>query len=181
MNDLELTRLVAYTRVLWPHQPIPDVPQEVVVDAWRRLIGDRPAYEIEAAIDAFAAEGERFTPTVGQIRNRSIDLALVRSGERIPDTDQAWGEIKSEMSRVGYSGELDPNDIDAKPRFSHPAITTAVESMGWPYLCRSTDEMADRAHFLKLYAAAAQRTRSTSAMPPSVVAVLAGAMKALPE
>lgn len=103
-------------------------------------------------VDAFASVWaswvltEKRPPLVAELRDRLADLE-----HRIPDPDQAWGEVTREMRRVGSY---------RTPVFTHPAIAEAVQSLGWATLCASTEPAIDRAHFAKAYASAARRAGS---------------------
>ena len=37
------------------------------------------------------------------------------------------------------------------PKFKDPLIQKAVDIMGWKELCLSENQVADRAHFMKIY------------------------------
>jgi hypothetical protein len=87
-------------------------------------------------------------------------------GGRAPTIDEAWGEVLARVSRVGLTTELPGGP---KVTFSHPAIESVVASMGWRNLCVSETQMADRAHFARLYTERVDRDLSVAAEAPNVL------------
>jgi hypothetical protein len=86
----------------------------------------------------------KFLPTIPEIRELAAEIV----GGHLPDGDEAWGEVMDQIRAVGSS---------ASPSFSHDAIAKVVHAMGWRELCASDNQVADRAHFLRLYGSARQR------------------------
>lgn len=151
MNPDEFTVALAYVRRIWPQQRLP----ERTADAWFRLLGDLDADALTAAIEDLATSGREFPPSAGHLRKRACEL--VAPG--VPDADEAWDEVNSAMARVGSYGT---------PTWSHPAVSAAVETIGWRKLCLSENSMADRAHFIGFYGTIRDRTQRDLAMPPAV-------------
>lgn len=191
MNDREVTEVVAYCRVVWPHSVSADAPVGLVIDVWKRIIGDLTAVHVLAAVDQLATEGDRFAPPPGLIRKRAV--AFTTPVGSAPGPEEAWAEIKAKIGSVGYTTALDlcerclPLDTDGRREcdhrwvtFSHPAIQAFVDSLGWKYLCQSQDEMADRAHFVKWYPAAVDRLSNQAALPDAVKALASQVVSALP-
>jgi hypothetical protein len=54
----------------------------------------------------------------------------------------AWGEVIAQIRSVGSWGQ---------PVFKNKVIEQAVNLMGWKELCMSENQIADRAHFLKIF------------------------------
>lgn len=158
MERTELLQAMALIATYWPHWKIPTDRHELaaMVDAWTRLLGDVEADAVVAAIEAYAVTGAEFAPGPGVLRKRAIDL-LQPVG--LPDGDQAWAEVLDQIRRVGYVG---------RPAWSHPAVETAVQAFGWLALCESTTQMADRAHFLRIYEDVQERVTFEATAPPSV-------------
>lgn len=157
MTKAEYARIAAELSALWPTSR-----WEVgTLRAGEALLLDLDPSLVLAAVQALAAEGERFAPNPGQLRRRALELA----GPRVPSADQALSEVYSQIAAVGSYGS---------PEWSHPAVGAAVDALGgWRYLCASEDPMADRAHFLKVYGSVEARHTAEALMPPSVAALLA--------
>ena len=111
------------------------------VQIYAAFLADLDFDRAATAVATHIAEGKWF-PTIGELR------ALAFADQLGPDIDQAWGEIMREVSRVGAY---------RSPSFSHPAVTAAVESLTWREICLDDNNVALRAHFGKVYAAARAR------------------------
>ena len=59
-----------------------------------------------------------------------------------PEPLEAWGIVLKEIQRVGFY---------RSPTFTDPVIAKAVDCIGWQTLCSSDNQVADRAHFGKVY------------------------------
>ena len=76
----------------------------------------------------------------------------------VPTPEEAWGEIQNRIRSVGYVGT---------PSWSHPVIGEMVRGMGgWQQLCASETPLADRAHFLKMYASRVERSQEVASLTP---------------
>jgi hypothetical protein len=170
----DISRLIAYTRILWPGQRDVELRDQII--GWsRHLDDDVPAEAAEAAVDDWANAGNRFPPPVGWVRRRAL-LLVNQTGA--PSADEAWEEVQRKISTVGYFSTVQdlcerrdcpgPTCDHHEISFTHPAIDAVVDSIGWRTLCLSTDLMVDRAHFLKMYGVAVERIERERTMPPSV-------------
>lgn len=105
---------------------------------------------------------EEWIPTIAALRATAAELAQgrARSG------DEAWGDVVEAQRRFG-SYRAPGVDFE----FADPLVAEVVRRFGWDELCKSENQIADRAHFMRAYddlAAAAARDRSTSgALRPS--------------
>lgn len=177
MNDVEIAELIAYSLVLWPGQR--DVDQREQILGWRALLGDVDAVVGRAAMDELAADGDRFVPPPGLIRKHALLLSLASA---IPTAEQAWAEVCDKIRTVGYDATVQDlcwrgrdcagvECVHHEVSWSHPAVRAAVDALGWRDLCLSYEQMADRAHFIRFYAAAVDRMTRQAVAPPTVVAV----------
>ena len=128
MNRSEVIELVTYISYSWPsfRPPAEEAQLSTFLDVWESHLGDLDARAVRAAVDDLALEGSAFGPAPGQLRRRVAELPS-SSGVATPDADTAWAEIKTNIARVGWTVAL-----GAKLEWSHPAIESAVKSMGWP-------------------------------------------------
>lgn len=171
MTDDEFdTTMLAVTGV-WPNWQA----NQATFGVAERLLAGLAYEDVVAAVDALAIESPRWFPGLGELRVRALELGQPEGGA--PSGDEAWGEVVRERHRAGqYAGTA---LSDRSATFSHRAITVVVEAMGWAELCTSQNEVADRAHFLKLYAERVTRLRVDRATPPSVAAAIARAAGSL--
>lgn len=175
MNDREISELIAVTQILWPGQA--DVDREQMILAWRRQLVDVDSVAALSVVDAYSADGERFPPPAGLIRQRA---KLLMSDTGAPTPEDAWQEVCNKINSIGYFATTvdfchlgracsGPSCDHHVIRFSHPAIQSVVDSMGWRDLCLSDTQMADRAHFMKFYASAVESMTREVVKPPSMV------------
>lgn len=147
MDDVEVGRLLATTSVLWPNFHLPTTAEvlDQTIDAWRAMLHDIAPDAASAALRSLSAEGKEFPPTVGQVRKRAIELVGLTTATALPTKGEAWEESRRLIARLGWMRQ--PSEDDC----SHPAIYAAINAMGWQSLCESTNEVADRAHFMAIY------------------------------
>lgn len=151
VNHREVEALIRAMSKLWP-----TVPTQAKVDAdmirlWALVLADVPPDGAELVIVTRSRAGDRFPPTPGELVEHWHELNDRANGVQIPTADEAWREVRREIGRLGYmfgDGHV----------WSHPAIASAVEAMGWAQLCQG-EEMINRAHFLKMYPTVAARAR----------------------
>ena len=109
-----------------------------------KLLQDVPVDDLQVVVDQCIASC-KFLPTVAELReqwkNLTANLNQI-SGE------EAWGLVTLEFRRTGYVGI---------PQFEDERTARVVQIMGWQNLCKSEEQMADRAHFMRIYNSLAQR------------------------
>jgi hypothetical protein len=92
------------------------------------------------------ARSVKWLPSVAEFREAVLAPTLPEAGE-------AWGEVCRVVHSRGWM--TPPIETD----FSDPLILRAVRALGaWPDFCAG-DEAINRAHFLKIYPAMAERAR----------------------
>lgn len=115
------------------------------------MLSDIPPQILEAAVKKLIMTN-KFLPSIAEIRETAYDIKGTISGTAAPDESEAWGEVMKAVRSVGYCG---------KPKFSHEAITTAVNNIGWQDICMTTYDGMNtlRAQFRRAYQLAAQRQK----------------------
>ena len=108
-----------------------------------RLLADIPVEELQVVVDQAVAEC-KFMPTIAELRDRWHSL----TAEQPLTGGDAWLLVMKQVRSVGSWG---------KPEFDNPLVARATESIGWRDLCMSDNIDVVRAHFLKVYAALAER------------------------
>jgi hypothetical protein len=168
VNRDEFSRCVALIRAYWPHGTA--TWTAAAIEAWESLLLDLDAAAAAAAIQVLAAEGREWPPPPGVVRQRASELV-----SPIPTGGEAWAEVCGQVRRVGSLRGMSswPSGEPIEPVWSHPLIGEVADHCGWDALCASTNEMADRAHFLRLWEQASARERTGQALPPAARAALA--------
>lgn len=97
-----------------------------------------------AAIDWMRKSHAAQRPHAADIRRL---IAKAQAGSALEPED-AWSYVVDCFRTVGGYRKF-PD--------THPLVARAVAAMGWNTLCESCDQMADRAHFLRIYGAMLER------------------------
>ena len=115
------------------------------------MLSDIPPQILEASVKKLIMTN-KFLPSIAEIREVAYGIKGIISGTAAPDESEAWGEVIKAIQSVGYYG---------KPKFSHEAITTAVNNIGWQDICMTTNDGMNtlRSQFRRAYQLAAQRQK----------------------
>lgn len=115
------------------------------------MLSDIPPSILETAVKKLIMTN-KFLPSIAEIREVAYGIKGIISGTAAPDESEAWGEVIKAIQSVGYYG---------KPKFSHEAITTAVNNIGWQDICMTTNDGMNtlRSQFRRAYQLAAERQK----------------------
>lgn len=115
------------------------------------MLSDIPPSILEASVKKLIMTN-KFLPSIAEIREVAYGIKGIISGTAAPDESEAWGEVIKAIQSVGYYG---------KPKFSHEAITTAVNNIGWQDICMTTNDGMNtlRAQFRRAYQLATERQK----------------------
>ena len=164
MLESEAIKTIAIMSAIWPQNKLSTASHDVYIAGILHF----DSIHMQIAIQKLQATCEWF-PSLAAITKAATEA---NPANRIPLADEGWAEIQTAISRVGRQEGL-IRGYDKGEGWSHPAIAAVVVSMGWVNLCNSMDQMADRAHFIKLYAGAAQRSYEESVMTPTAIDLIA--------
>lgn len=126
------------------------------MDWWFDLLGDMPFQTAILALKKYALSN-KFPPSVSEIRTIAADI----TGERLPDADEAWGQVNNAIRRFGYMREREALDSMSEP------VRKAVERIGFQNICQSPYEQLNtlRAQFRGAYEAEYRRSMEVHKMP----------------
>lgn len=126
------------------------------MDWWFDLLGDIPFQTAILALKKYALSN-KFPPSVSEIRTIAADL----TGERLPDADEAWGQVNNAIRRFGYMREREALDSMREP------VRKAVERIGFQNICQSPYEQLNtlRAQFRGAYESEYRRSMEVHKMP----------------
>lgn len=115
------------------------------------MLSDMPPQILEVAVKKLIMTN-KFLPSIAEIRETAYGIKDTISGTAAPDESEAWGEVIRAIQSVGYYG---------KPTFSHEAIATAVNNIGWQDICTTPSDGMNtlRSQFRRAYQLAAQRQK----------------------
>ncbi len=153
-NKEGVLKVLATIGAAYPHH---NVTRDTVA-LYADLLADiDPAVLRLAALKHIA--GSKWYPTVAELRSAATDLTR----PRIRTGAEAWGDVLSEVKRVGsYKA----------PAFADPVTARVVAGIGWQNICMSEDMMADRAHFIKAYEASSKRDADEAQQLPEIRALV---------
>lgn len=164
MTADECIVLMTAMAACWPSYKL---PQESAVLAFNgeilaEILSDLTFDESKMAVAKIAAtKKDKFAPTVGEIRDVAFEM---RGNSKGTAALEAWGAVKTAIRRFGYYGECEAlESLD-------PLTRKTAQLLGWHYLCKSEDEMADRAHFMKSYDALRENANEERLTPPNIKA-----------
>ncbi|NMA64746.1 MAG: hypothetical protein GX957_00695 [Clostridiaceae bacterium] len=123
-------------------------------DFWYSMLKDLDYAIAEAAVKKLVCESP-YPPTIADIRKAAADV----SSPKLQSASDAWGEITSAIRNYGWY-----NVVGALDSMS-PLTRKVAKIMGFRELCLSENQMADRAHFLKLYETLERREKADRALP----------------
>ena len=132
MNAAETGKLIAILKAAYPRQPVEDATASV----YATMLEDLDPRAAVEAVQRHIATCTYF-PSIAEIRKGAAEKSC-----GAPTAAEAWDEVLRAVSRYGRN---------RAPKWSHVAVENAVNGVGWQAICDSSDQMADRAHFFKLY------------------------------
>lgn len=122
---------------------------------WQEMLSDVD-YPLANAVVKQHISRNKFQPTIADIRG---GVAEITAPKTQLTSDQAWGEIIRAIKRHGIYQE-------AEALASMSPITARIaKNMNWKETCMSENQMADRAHFIKMFEAKQQRAKQQAMLP----------------
>ncbi len=148
MTPSETSDLMAQLMRMYPREQV----EPSRLRMYCELLADLEIETAMAALRRVVAKSEWF-PSVAAIRGECAIAAL----DAYPEPELAWGEVLSEIRRVGMNRE---------PAFANPHTAAAVDAMGWRDLCLSSEgDVAVRAQFREAYRASRDRAMNDARVP----------------
>lgn len=115
---------------------------------WYRTFKDEKYQVVMAAVQKLISTSIS-TPTIAHIKREMVDIL----NPKLPDASDAWGEVTRAIRYYGIYRET-----EALESLSD-GVRGIVKAMGYKSLCMSENQMADRAHFMKMYEQGTVRTQ----------------------
>jgi len=111
------------------------------ITVYVEMLKDIPPEELDRAAKLVLVRS-KFFPTIAEIREAVAELRTEGQRAGILSAVDAWNSVLEQVRFVGSYGS---------PKFADPITARIVAGMGWNNICMSENQMADRAHFLKMY------------------------------
>lgn len=160
MKQADIIKLIGFCSINYRNWPEPG-KEEALVALWESMLSDVDFEVAKMAVQKYMLESV-YPPTVADIRSRVTDFTVPRENTGI----EAWGEVKRAIRQYGSYNEKKAMDS------LKGATRKVVEYIGFRTLCMSENEMADRAHFLKVYDTVSKREREDALLLPEMREVL---------
>lgn len=161
----EIISIIGALKLHFPNfgSRLSDLEWEQMPAAWHQVLHDIPFELLEAAAKNYiSVSGSAFAPSDSELRKEALALAT-----NTPSAEEAWGEVRRAMGRYGHMTQPD------RIPWSSPLVLRAVRIMDWLSLCMSENEVADRAHFMRIYGTLHEREKRNALMLPEVREVAA--------
>jgi hypothetical protein len=153
-SKAEIAKLIGVMATGYPSVQVSDQ----LIESYVNLLQDIPLNVLTASVEQCMTESE-FFPTIAKIRNTALTLTLPQHTSSL----EAWGIVLRAMDRVGFY---------RTPTFDDPVIAKAVDCIGWQAMCASENQVADRAHFSKVYEQMIQRETQDARLLPGARALM---------
>jgi hypothetical protein len=124
------------------------------VEMWHLMLSDTTFDIAQVALYKLIATC-KFPPSIAEMREC---IAAVNHPE-IPDPGEAWMEV---ITAIRYHGYMRQDEALAS---MNKYARQAVSRIGWRALCHGENEMADRAHFFRVYEAIVRRIEQNRLLP----------------
>jgi len=157
-NETHVKKCIALLMAAYPRQEFPEPSQRLYI----KMLADLPGDLLEAAVMDIISKNT-FLPSISELR-AAVNTLVEKSSGRL-DAYTAWDTVCRQIRRVGSYGIPDLDDLTAK----------AVAGVGgWQALCRSENQVADRARFFQVYDAFLSRERDNEMTLPGVRELISG-------
>ena len=161
---IDIKNLMAFIGMAFPNfKPILD-GEINSVDVFHTLLGDIDIADLKTAVQACCAEsGRAFAPSAGEIRGMVTKINIQVQG--VPSAGEAWAEIIGSFERMPGGNMAGGGST---PILDHPVVREAIRQMGGFRSIDYDNQMAERAHFLRIYEDITRREFTKQAQPPAV-------------
>lgn len=140
---------------------IPSDPAEVRynIEVLHSILSDIDFRVAQTAVRKYAVQNvSSFAPSAGEIRRLANEILF----GSLQTPAQAWETVLRAVRTYGYArGGMALDSMDA-------LTGRVVHAMGYAELCRSENQTADRAHFIKLYETERELEGAGHILPESV-------------
>lgn len=155
LNDMN--KIFNVLLIAFPYYEKDKTPIQIAdaITLYHRLLADIDTRLLETAVEHYISSADsKYFPAISDLRRLALHLVTFNQA----GAEDAWLEVKKAIKHTGYYGV---------PVFEDKRISHAVEVMGWRNLCMSENEVADRAHFFRIFESVEKRDTEVNIMTPS--------------
>lgn len=149
MNKSEAIKRITVLVAAYPNNKVSAETFEV----YAQMLADLSPEVLDTVCRQCLAESE-FFPTIAKLR----EMALTLTTSDNPTAAEAWGILVATIRKIGFYGV---------PSFDNPVVEKAVRIMDWKTLCSSENQIADRAHFMRIYEQLVDREKQDARLLPA--------------
>ena len=135
------------------------IENETQFSLWYGLLSDVSYEALNLAVSKHIAESE-FPPTIASLR-KAVSVISNPEVAALNNAD-AWEEVKEAIRKFGYYRESEALESMT------PITAHVVRAMSWRDLCLSENQMADRAHFIKMFDTFKEREQKQALLPEGI-------------
>lgn len=151
MTKIEFSKITAAINTYYPREK--PFPNAAAMQLWYEEFKDLPYEDVVVALRRHV-NTSKWCPTIAELKEA---IVVNVAG------DQDWGAAWEECLRaVGHFGQY--QEAEALDSMS-PLTREIVKRIGFKELCRSEDQMADRANFRKIYEQVTSNEYNKAALP----------------
>ena len=156
MTPKEVSILLGILRTAYPRFYVDATSASIKesVDVWTVMLSDINFETAKLALQRLIATC-KFPPSIAEVRESVAAIQYVP----LPDVGDAWSEVNAAIRNYGYYRQ---SEALASMRETTRMV---VQRMGWRELCMSENDMADWAHFLRIYESIENRTKEQRQLP----------------
>lgn len=152
MTKKEFSLFAMALRTYYPREKL--LPNDEAMELWFAQLQDIPYQIAQAGLQKWVALN-KWSPSIADIREMTSGIT---SGD-IPDWGEAWAEVQRAIRKLGsYRAQEAIESLS-------PITKKAVQRIGFMNLCMSENEIADRAHFQKIYEILVEREKKDAMLP----------------
>lgn len=155
MTDLEFEKIIVAIKAAYPNTDY--LSDKYALKTWNMALADLDYRVVENALLEHIYTSA-WPPRIAEIREKCAD----RIHPMLTDWSEAWEEVQRAIRRFGSYRE------EEAVKSLSQMTAAAVRRMGFRNLCMSDNQMADRAHFQRIYENLVQQERRQAQLPESV-------------
>lgn len=156
MTSDEFEFIRAAIKSAWPGKQI--MPGKFEINIWYKSLADLDYQICQMALLEIISQSV-YPPSIAELRQKCAEF----TSAPIKPAGDAWQDVRKMVRRYGYYQE------EAALAAMDELTRQAVQGVGFRDICLSTNIATERAHFLRLYDALAERKRQEAGTPAALL------------
>lgn len=156
MNKEEVTKALAIMKAAYPnfYKTTEDIKGAIAL--WSMMFEEDDNKLVLMAVKMHISTN-KFPPTIADIRGQMVSATTEEMG-----SETAWGKVQQAIRRFGYANK------EKAIEYLGDELGTFTNHFGWRDLCMSENQMADRAHFIKMWDARGRQAKNNAMLPNGI-------------